>query len=92
LCDGEIVALIGPNGAGKTTVFNVITGVYAPTNAACPARKVIAEIIPTARCQLYAGGHQYEYPKSVHNSPTGITKMACAHVSEHPPVQEHDGV
>ncbi|MDR2659455.1 MAG: ABC transporter ATP-binding protein [Spirochaetaceae bacterium] len=29
--DNEIVGLIGPNGAGKTTVFNVITGVYAPT-------------------------------------------------------------
>jgi branched-chain amino acid transport system ATP-binding protein len=28
---GEIVGLIGPNGAGKTTVFNVLTGVYAPT-------------------------------------------------------------
>lgn len=29
--EGEIAALIGPNGAGKTTVFNVITGVYTPT-------------------------------------------------------------
>jgi branched-chain amino acid transport system permease protein len=28
---GEIKAIIGPNGAGKTTVFNLITGVYAPT-------------------------------------------------------------
>jgi branched-chain amino acid transport system ATP-binding protein len=28
---GALVALIGPNGAGKTTVFNVITGVYAPS-------------------------------------------------------------
>lgn len=28
---GEIVALIGPNGAGKTTAFNVVTGVYQPT-------------------------------------------------------------
>jgi branched-chain amino acid transport system ATP-binding protein len=27
----ELVGLIGPNGAGKTTVFNLITGVYAPT-------------------------------------------------------------
>ncbi len=27
----EIVGLIGPNGAGKTTAFNMITGVYAPT-------------------------------------------------------------
>ena len=28
---GELVGLIGPNGAGKTTVFNMITGVYKPT-------------------------------------------------------------
>ena len=28
---GEIVALIGPNGAGKTTAFNMVTGVYTPT-------------------------------------------------------------
>jgi branched-chain amino acid transport system ATP-binding protein len=27
----ELVGLIGPNGAGKTTVFNMITGVYQPT-------------------------------------------------------------
>jgi branched-chain amino acid transport system ATP-binding protein len=29
--DGELAGLIGPNGAGKTTVFNMITGVYQPT-------------------------------------------------------------
>ncbi|HKX14092.1 MAG TPA: ABC transporter ATP-binding protein [Propionibacteriaceae bacterium] len=29
--EGEIFALIGPNGAGKTTVFNLVTGVYTPT-------------------------------------------------------------
>ena len=28
---GELYALIGPNGAGKTTVFNMLTGVYRPT-------------------------------------------------------------
>ncbi len=28
---GELVGLIGPNGAGKTTIFNMITGVYLPT-------------------------------------------------------------
>ncbi len=27
----ELIGLIGPNGAGKTTVFNMITGVYQPT-------------------------------------------------------------
>ncbi len=29
---GEIFGLIGPNGAGKTTVFNILTGVYEPTD------------------------------------------------------------
>lgn len=29
---GELVGLIGPNGAGKTTVFNMVTGVYKPTD------------------------------------------------------------
>ena len=27
----ELVGLIGPNGAGKTTIFNMLTGVYQPT-------------------------------------------------------------
>ncbi|MFJ9497391.1 ABC transporter ATP-binding protein [Brevibacillus centrosporus] len=29
--EGEIVGLIGPNGAGKTTIFNMATGIFAPT-------------------------------------------------------------
>jgi len=29
--NGELVGLIGPNGAGKTTAFNMLTGVYEPT-------------------------------------------------------------
>jgi branched-chain amino acid transport system ATP-binding protein len=29
--DGELIGLIGPNGAGKTTIFNMLTGVYKPT-------------------------------------------------------------
>ncbi|WP_338449164.1 ABC transporter ATP-binding protein [Niallia oryzisoli] len=28
---GELIGLIGPNGAGKTTFFNMLTGVYVPT-------------------------------------------------------------
>lgn len=28
---GQILGLIGPNGAGKTTIFNLITGIYSPT-------------------------------------------------------------
>jgi ABC-type branched-subunit amino acid transport system ATPase component len=32
--EDELCGLIGPNGAGKTTVFNLITGVYQPTDGA----------------------------------------------------------
>jgi branched-chain amino acid transport system ATP-binding protein len=32
VAEREILSVIGPNGAGKTTVFNVVTGVYAPTD------------------------------------------------------------
>lgn len=30
--EGQLYGLIGPNGAGKTTVFNMLTGVYTPTD------------------------------------------------------------
>lgn len=31
LYQGELIGLIGPNGAGKTTVFNMLSGIYKPT-------------------------------------------------------------
>ncbi|MGE5552740.1 MAG: ABC transporter ATP-binding protein [Betaproteobacteria bacterium] len=31
IASGELVGLIGPNGAGKTTIFNLLTGVFEPT-------------------------------------------------------------
>lgn len=31
IAPGELVGLIGPNGAGKTSLFNILTGVYRPT-------------------------------------------------------------
>lgn len=31
LYEGELIGLIGPNGAGKTTLFNLLTGVYEPS-------------------------------------------------------------
>jgi len=30
--EGQIKSIIGPNGAGKTTLFNLITGIFPPTN------------------------------------------------------------
>lgn len=43
----ELVGLIGPNGAGKTTAFNLITGVYQPTDGTIHfAEKRIAGLKP----------------------------------------------
>ena len=61
--EGEIVALIGPNGAGKTTAFNVITGVYAPTNGRITFDgECIVRNHPTGKMKkLYKGKHPSMY-------------------------------
>lgn len=78
--EGEIVALIGPNGAGKTTAFNVITGVYAPTNGSVSFdEKTIISNHPTGKMKkLYKEGHLGEYPKIIEPTPDKITKMGIA--------------
>ena len=93
--EGEIVALIGPNGAGKTTAFNVITGVYQPTNGAVWYRgEKIVENYPQGKMRkLYKGEHAGEYthalaPHPGQDHPDGHGPD----LPEHPAVEGPDGV
>ncbi|MGI6732930.1 MAG: ABC transporter ATP-binding protein [Anaerovoracaceae bacterium] len=76
----EIVALIGPNGAGKTTAFNVITGVYAPTNGSVSYYgKTLVSNYPQGKMKkLYAGENMGKYTKAVRKTPDTITKLGIA--------------
>lgn len=76
----EIVSLIGPNGAGKTTAFNVITGVYHPTNGEIEFEgSLISAGYPTGKMKkLYAGKNQGMYSKQVSLTPDQITERGMA--------------
>lgn len=77
---GEIVSLIGPNGAGKTTAFNVVTGVYAPTNGAVYFNgNEIVENYPRGKMKkLYAGKDNGKFTKHIEPTPDKITKLGIA--------------
>lgn len=77
---GEIVALIGPNGAGKTTAFNVITGVYEPTNGRVSFDgEVMFENHPQGKmAKEYKGENMGLYTKSITKSPDQITRLGIA--------------
>jgi len=51
--EGEIVALIGPNGAGKTTFFNLLTGIYTPTEGSLTFNGVaVGGLKPHTICRM----------------------------------------
>jgi len=76
----EIVALIGPNGAGKTTAFNVITGVYAPTNGRVYFDgKCVVENYPHGKMKsMYKGSHANEYKNVLEPTPDKLTGLGMS--------------
>ena len=76
----EIAGLIGPNGAGKTTAFNVVTGVYAPTNGAVwfEGRKIIENTPHGKMKKLYKGQNAGKYSHIIAPTPDKITQMGIA--------------
>ena len=80
--EGEIVALIGPNGAGKTTAFNVVTGVYAPTNGCLylDGKPYLCEH-PTGRAKhdyLGSDAEKFAGKPTLRKTQDQITKMGLA--------------
>ena len=77
---GEIVALIGPNGAGKTTAFNVITGVYQPTNGAVwfQGEKIVENHPQGKMRQQYKGEHAGDYTQVLAPTPDRVTRLGMA--------------
>ena len=78
--EGEIVALIGPNGAGKTTAFNVITGVYQPTNGAVwfQGDKIVENHPQGKMKKLYKGEQAGSYTHVLAPTPDKITQLGMA--------------
>ena len=78
--EGEIVALIGPNGAGKTTAFNVITGVYQPTNGAVSflGEKIIENHPQGKMKAMYKGRHAGDYTQVLAPTPDKVTRLGMA--------------
>ena len=77
---GEIFGFLGANGAGKTTAFNVITGVYQPTNGAVwfDGGKIIENHPQGKMKKQYKGQCDGLFTETLSPSPDKITRSGMA--------------
>jgi len=78
--EGELVGLIGPNGAGKTTVFNLLTGVYLPTegsvilNGEVLNGKKPHQVVAAGIARTFQNIRLFKQMSVIDNVKAGITK------------------
>lgn len=86
--DNELVGLIGPNGAGKTTVFNLLTGVYVPTegeikvNGENVVGKKPYQIVERGITRTFQNIRLFKSMTVIDN-----VKMACHHHMKYSPLE-----
>ena len=78
--EGEILGIVGPNGSGKTTLFNVITGVYKPTDGKVSWRG--RDITRLAAHQISGAGIGYTFQQAMAFPGLSVwenVQIACEH-------------
>ena len=78
--EGKITALIGPNGAGKTTLFNIIVGVYPPTEGSIFFKDKRIDGMPTHKIVEQGIARTFQLPKLFKNLTVIENVMAGRHI------------
>jgi branched-chain amino acid transport system ATP-binding protein len=78
--EGEILGIVGPNGSGKTTLFNVVTGVYRPTEGTVTWRG--RDITRLAAHEVSGAGIGYTFQQAMAFPGLSVmenVRIACEH-------------
>lgn len=78
--EGEILGIVGPNGSGKTTLFNVVTGVYKPTEGSVAWRG--RDITNLAAHEISGAGIGYTFQQAMAFPGLPVlenVRIACEH-------------
>ncbi|MBX4862893.1 ABC transporter ATP-binding protein [Rhizobium sophorae] len=81
--EGEILGIVGPNGSGKTTLFNVITGVYRPTEGHVRWRG--CDITSLAAHEVSGAGIGYTFQQAMAFPGLSVwenVQIACEHAHD----------